>query len=68
MFVYGEELIEDPVDPCQGNEKCKIIETNTWDGKIIEEIEGDFDTDAPIPTIVYVSPAGLVTISWDREM
>ena len=69
LLVYADELIPEPVDPCLGNDKCIIVE-ETWDGPIIEEddADGTFDIDAPIPTISYISPAGLVTISWDREM
>ena len=69
LLVTADELIPDKVDPCQDDDKCIVVE-ETWEGKIIEEdaSNGDFNADAPIPTISYVSPAGLVTISWDREM
>ena len=30
--------------------------------------DSTFDQDAPIPTITNVSPAGLVTITWDRSI
>ena len=67
LLVYADEIIKDPDESCEQNDSCNIIDTDTWEGKIIEE-DGIYHPDAPIPTISYVSPSGLVTISWDREM
>ena len=76
LLVYADDY-PGPYDPCEGiegndiyNDECNenIVDPDTWKGKLIEDNAGVYHPDAPIPTISYVSPSGLVTITWDREM
>ena len=69
LIVYADDIIDDPfvVECLKGEVDCPITDDLSWKGKVIEG-DGTFDSDSPIPSITFVSPTGLVTITWDREI